>query len=998
MSILHGCWHHDEPTGRDRFFLWGEVWRRLEEGAVLEGRYPYAMEAAEIAKLVQAYGDPASIAGEMNLLLPTDQGLPQLSASENAIETQLQSWQVAGVWLEADQIWRILTGIPLGSRGTEWLGDDLRFWGHIARWGLDLLARGKFIPNSHGDWQVLLDSATDQTRWQEFVRGMPLVAQGGREAIVLGLNALIRSQIPPLPWIEPTPEFETLQPWLRPVQSLSQNFRTVLKLEPPEGDAAQWQVLYGLQAVDDPLWTVFAPVLWQHPVDQLDWRSQSQTRTIGQPQETMLRGLGVAAKLYPELEPSLQVACPVSCGLTLAQAYEFIHRHAWRLQESGVGVLLPESLRARNVAKNRLSLQVQAQTPSDKAKLGLQSLLNFAWQLSIAGQSLTKSEFDRLVAQETPLVQVNGEWLELQPQDVRAAQAFFATRKNETQISLEEALRLSTEDSPTIGKLPVVDFQATGPLQELFTTLSAQQQPESINPKELKGTLRPYQAKGVGWLAFLERWGLGACLADDMGLGKTLQLIAFLLHLKAEKRLTGPVLIICPTSVLGNWEREMLRFAPKLRVLSHHGDLRSQGPAFAKSLAKQDVVLTSYALSYRDLSTLKPIPWQGVVLDEAQNIKNAESKQSLAIRELPAQFRIALTGTPVENRLMELWSILEFLNPGYLGPKNFFQRRFTIPIERYGDSTSLQALRSLVQPFILRRLKTDSTIIQDLPEKQEIPVFCSLSESQAVLYQRVVDETLKAIESSQGIQRKGLILGLLVRLKQLCNHPDLIESDNITEEKLTAKKTTDKKKVLPASDVTEPEFLQASGKLQRLTEMLENVISSGDRALIFTQFSTWGKLLKPYLEAQFGQEVLFLYGSTTKNAREAMVDRFQNDPQAPRIFILSLKAGGVGLNLTRANHVFHYDRWWNPAVENQASDRAFRIGQMRNVQIYKFICKGTLEERIHDMIEQKQALAQQVVGTGENWLTEFDSDQLRDLLLLDRSAILGDTAPPAAKS
>jgi SNF2 family DNA or RNA helicase len=307
-------------------------------------------------------------------------------------------------------------------------------------------------------------------------------------------------------------------------------------------------------------------------------------------------------------------------------------------------------------------------------------------------------------------------------------------------------------------------------------------------------------------------------------------------------------------------------------------------------------------------------------------------------------------------------------------------------------------LRSLVQPFILRRLKTDSTIIQDLPEKQEIPVFCSLSESQAVLYQRVVDETLKAIESSQGIQRKGLILGLLVRLKQLCNHPDLIESDNITEEKLVAKKTTDKKKVLPASDVTEPEFLQASGKLQRLTEMLENVISSGDRALIFTQFSTWGKLLKPYLEAQFGQEVLFLYGSTSKNAREAMVDRFQNDPQAPRIFILSLKAGGVGLNLTRANHVFHYDRWWNPAVENQASDRAFRIGQMRNVQIYKFICKGTLEERIHDMIEQKQALAQQVVGTGENWLTEFDSDQLRDLLLLDRSAILGDTAPPASKS
>ncbi len=977
MSVLHGNW----LTGKagSGFFLWGEVWRRLD-GEALGDRHPYSMTVEDLLKRLQSQvPEPEFTEQVAGLNLPSDQGLPLLSGTASIAPTaSLQRWQVQGFVLDSATAWRLLTGIPLGGLELDWLGTDLRFWSHVARWGLDLLARGKFMPDDAGHWQVLLDSATDQTRLQQFIQQMPLAAQGEapakRLAIHQGLNALVQTQIPPLPWSITSPEFASLEPWLRPMQTLSQQFRTGLQLQPPERENAPWKLSYGLQAVDDAQWFVAAPVIWQK-----DGRLDQGDRSILQPQETLLRGLGRAANLYPDLEPSLQVPCPVGCDLNLAQAYEFIHRHAYRLQESGVGVLLPDSLTERSSAKNRLGLQVTAQTPKDKAQLGLQSLLNFEWQLSIAGKTLTKAEFDRLVAQEIPLVSVNGEWLELQPQDVRAAQAFFSSRKNDTQLSLEEALRLSTEDSPTIAKLPVVNFQATGALQELFTTLTAQQQPAAINPAGLQGELRPYQARGVGWLAFLERWGLGSCLADDMGLGKTLQLIAFLLHLKAENRLTAPILIICPTSVMGNWERELHRFAPQLMVTSHHGDQRSQGAAFSKKIAGQNVVLTSYALSYRDLATLKAISWQGLVLDEAQNVKNPDSKQSQAIREIPSQFRIAMTGTPVENRLMELWSILDFLNPGYLGPKNFFQRRFAIPIERYGDSTSLQSLRALVQPFILRRLKTDSTIIQDLPEKQEMAVFCSLSEPQAILYQKVVDETLATIEASQGIQRKGMILALLMQLKQLCNHPDLATSDAKTIKRAAA-----------------PEFAQSSGKLQRLTEMLETVLAAGDRALIFTQFSTWGKLLKPYLEAQFGQEVLFLYGSTSKAAREAMVDRFQHDPQAPRIFILSLKAGGVGLNLTRANHVFHYDRWWNPAVENQASDRVFRIGQMRNVQIHKFVCKGTLEERIHDMIEQKQALAQQVVGTGENWLTEMDTNQLRDLLLLDRSAILGDEAPAIA--
>ena len=396
----------------------------------------------------------------------------------------------------------------------------------------------------------------------------------------------------------------------------------------------------------------------------------------------------------------------------------------------------------------------------------------------------------------------------------------------------------------------------------------------------------------------------------------------------------------------------------------HHGDKRSKGKTFAKAVKNKDLVITSYPLVYRDAKTLEGVEWHGVVLDEAQNIKNPQAKQSQAVRQLQADFRIALTGTPVENRLSDLWSIMDFINPGYLGSRQFFQRRFAMPIEKYGDRDSLQTLRSLVQSFILRRLKTDKDIIQDLPEKQEMSVFCGLSAEQATIYQKLVDQSLTDIEEAEGIQRKGMILTLIMRLKQLCNHP----AQYLKEKTLKS--------------------ARRSGKLLRLEEMLEEMVEEGDRALIFTQFAEWGKLLQPYLEEKLGYETLFLYGSTRKKQREEMIDRFQNDPEGPRIMILSIKAGGTGLNLTRANHVFHIDRWWNPAVENQATDRAFRIGQKRNVQVHKFVCTGTLEERINDVIESKKQLAEQTVDAGEQWLTEMDTDQLRSLLLLDRDAVI----------
>lgn len=759
-----------------------------------------------------------------------------------------------------------------------------------------------------------------------------------------------------------------LKAWTMPLQyqlTLKTLFRTCFQLRSPESGETDWTLAYFLQAADDPEFLVDAATIWNNPVERLVY----ENRTIEQPQETFLRGLGLASRLYPAIAPSFETEYPQFSRITPMQAYEFIKAVAWRLEDSGLGVILPPSLANREGWANRLGLKISAETPKKKqGRLGLQSLLNFQWQLAIGGQTISKAEFDKLVALNSPLVEINGEWVELRPQDIKTAQTFFTTRKDQMALSLEDALRFSTGDTQVIEKLPVVSFEASGALQELIGALSNNQAIAPLpTPAAFKGQLRPYQERGAAWLSFLERWGLGACLADDMGLGKTVQFIAFLLHLKEQDALENPTLLVCPTSVLGNWEREVNKFAPSLKILQYHGDKRPKGKAFLEAVKKHDLIVTSYSLLHRDIKSLQSVSWQIIVLDEAQNVKNPEAKQSKAVRELEATFRIALTGTPVENRLQELWSILDFLNPGYLGNKQFFQRRFAMPIEKYGDTASLTQLRSLVQPFILRRLKSDRDIIQDLPDKQEMTVFCGLTGEQAALYQQVVEQSLVEIESAEGLQRRGMILALLIKLKQICNHPAQYLKQATLEQ-------------------------HNSAKLLRLEEMLEEVLAESDRALIFTQFAEWGKLLKPYLEKQLGREIFFLYGSTSKKQREEMIDRFQHDPQGPPIMILSLKAGGVGLNLTRANHVFHFDRWWNPAVENQATDRVFRIGQTRNVQVHKFVCTGTLEEKIHDMIESKKQLAEQVVGAGEEWLTELDTDQLRNLLILDRSAVIDDDA------
>jgi SNF2 family DNA or RNA helicase len=747
-------------------------------------------------------------------------------------------------------------------------------------------------------------------------------------------------------------------------------FRLCFRLDPPliagpvDGIVAplpmarDWTLNYFLQASDDPSLLVPAQAVWRERGSMLRFLN----RTFNAPHERLLAGLGQASRVCPPIDASLRSAQPDHCSLTAEDAYTFMRETAVLLQGNGFGVLVP------NLA-GKLSVRVQVHAkrpPSPKggvARLSFDDLVQYDWQLALGGEPLTQEEFEKLAALKVPLVQIRGQWVELRQDQVLQAMRFWEKQKNAGEASLQEALRLMlAPDAVTEGGLSVSDIVADGWIGDLLRDLTGGERMTPLAaPADFEGTLRPYQAVGLSWLAFLRRWGLGACLADDMGLGKTIQIIALLLHERAQAEQRAPALLICPTSVVGNWRRELERFAPSLRALAYHGAQRKKID-LAEEAARNDIVLSSYALLHRDQKELSAVQWGDVILDEAQNIKNPSTKQAQAARKLPAQWRVAMTGTPVENRLSELWSIFHFINPGYLGSQEDFRKRLALPIERAGDEKATKKLKALVGPFILRRVKTDPTVISDLPQKNEMKVFCTLTKEQATLYEAVVRDSMQTVMESEGIERRGVILAMIMKLKQVCNHPAQFLNDN---------------SALPGR----------SGKLQRLSEMLEEVRSVKERALVFTQFAEMGRLLRAYLQDTLGDEVLFLHGGTPVKQRDRMVERFQNDPHSPMIFILSIKAGGTGLNLMRANHVFHFDRWWNPAVENQATDRAFRIGQTRNVQIYKYLCAGTFEEKIDDMIERKKALAASIVGTSEAWITEMSTAELRDVFTLRRDAV-----------
>ena len=764
-------------------------------------------------------------------------------------------------------------------------------------------------------------------------------------------------------------------------------------LETP-GPGLVWQLTLALQSLDDPSLTIDAQEIWLLPSDS----AMVDTHRIDKPQELLLSELARAARLFKPLETALGQSEPTTLSLTTNQAYEFLREVKPLLVEQGYGVHAPhwwESPQSRLGVRLRIDSDAHSLAGASPAaavsRVGLGTLVNYHWQVSLGDTSLSLPEFEKLASMRSPLVMIGGRWVEIRAEDIQSAVKFI--RENPGgEMELGKAIRLAYAADTKQTGLPVLGMDVTGWAAAIFGDPSQNQQlPMLTAPEGFVGSLRPYQLKGLSWLSFLDRFGLGTCLADDMGLGKTIQFLAMLLHERdalAELARTGgtdngagipgPTLLIVPMSVVGNWLRESGRFAPQLRVMVHHGLERAKGEVLLGKALKNDLVITTYALAYRDREHLDPIPWRRIALDEAQNIKNPQAKQTQAIRSLDAPRRVALTGTPIENRLSELWSIMDFLNPGLLGTLHEFRTRFAVPIERYRDSVKAKRLRAIVQPFVLRRLKTDPAVIADLPEKVETKDFCYLTPEQASLYEATVKTMLATAESSEGIQRRGVILAGLVKLKQICNHPHLFLKGKSVDE--------------PVADaVIAP---ARSGKCARLVEMLDEVVSSGGQALVFTQFRQMGILLANMLRHELDRDVLLLHGGTTAAQRDQIVASFQKGDAKHPILVLSLKAGGVGLNLTAANHVFHFDRWWNPAVESQATDRAYRIGQTRTVQVHKFVVAGTLEERIDQMIEQKQDLAANVIGSGETWLTELSLNQLRDVLTLRADAVEQDEYEP----
>jgi len=722
-------------------------------------------------------------------------------------------------------------------------------------------------------------------------------------------------------------------------------FRFVLRLEDPQGEDELWTLSYLLQSKGESSLLVSAQEIW----------SGNALGDIGEEAKMFLSlGLQKAGDYFAPIKASLAYPEPHEVKLTLEEAYDFLKEAAIRLKESGMTVFLPRWWRDE-ILKTSARRKIQsAVNPS--GYLSLSELLTVKTEVLLGGKVVERAEYDKLVALKQSLIKFQGEWVVVDPSHLQAGMKLFG----EQTVSLSEAMQLSLNSRPSQDGIEIEVDESEGWFKQVMRSLLDTKTLETVPPSpNLSATLRPYQERGLSWLLFLHRYGLRACLADDMGLGKTLQAIAFLLHLYENTPQMKPVLVVCPTSVVNNWKREIERFASPLKVMTHQGKERATKKELAQHLKKFAVVITSYPLLTRDREALSPINWSVMILDEAQNIKNSSTKQAQASRAMTTDYRIALTGTPVENRLSELWSIFNFLNPGYLGTERHFRARFSTPIERHQDTETLQQLRKLTSPFILRRLKTDPTVIDDLPDKIETKIDTPLTEEQAALYEAIVKSTLEKIASTKdAMSRRGLVLALLTRLKQVCNHP----AHYLKDGSLLAGR---------------------SGKLNRLGEMLEEIMSTqeGDKVLIFTQFAEMGELLRTYFKESLGEDPLWLHGGTPVKERENMLNRFQESDDA-RVFLLSLKAGGVGLNLTRANHVFHFDRWWNPSVENQATDRAYRIGQKRTVQVHKFICPGTLEERIDELIESKKALAEQVIGSDDNWLTELSTEDLRDLVQL----------------
>ena len=1013
LELVHSVWN------KDNFYIWVETFDSLFERKNFQTekriianstKLPSARSINQILKLLRIAG-LEDISNSSVKASTIDINLPNTNCEVEALA--IPPFEIMDFLLQ-----------PLENK-TEYfsLSSSTKFWLELAKFVLEIIAKEKFLPYIHiekrnttetiflGKWKAILDLKVESKLVQfsqelidnNFDDSLDFLA--ARDLILSFINTLLDSFIRNklgvfLPkyknnidiqtseiardWFQSlfdsekeaivysTNEFDvflgTLNAWLNNAlpRKNANPFRLCLKLTPPSedvggADESIWKLEYYLQAQNDP--SLIIP-------DQDIWNSKTGTiafleTRFENPQERLLIDLGKVSRVYPKIEESLQKAFPAEVFIEKDEAFEFLENYSKILEDQGFVVLLPAWWKnppkdVDLLLKIKPSCEGAAKTTTGIFRLN--SFLIFEWEIAINGTQLSIEEFEKLAELRVPFVRIRGQWIKMDQERINQMLDLIKNKYKRKTISSVEALLLAIMEDSEEDSLFDLSMDEIPAFRNFTKRIGASSKIELLStPTNFQGELRPYQIEGFSWMNFLQDYSFGVCLADDMGLGKTIQLIALLLRTKNQMTTPlNPSLLICPTSIIGNWLREINRFAPTLNALIYHGPERPNSEEFEGILETYDIVITTYNLAQRDFSTLNKIEWYNIILDEAQNIKNPHAKQTRAIKKLESKYKIALTGTPIENRLSELWSIIDFLNPGYLSSLNAFNENYIQPIEKNFDKNKIKHLSKIIQPFILRRLKSDKSIINDLPEKMEYNVFCSLTEEQAILYEAVIKDLFEQLNTAQGIQRKGLVLATITKLKQICNHPAQFMHEG-------SKKLDNR-----------------SCKFERLEEMLEEVLSNNEKALIFTQYKELGKMLQIYLENKFGIEPLFLSGDTSQKNREKMIQAFQNEDnlESPKLFILSIKAGGVGLNLTSANHVFHIDRWWNPAVENQATDRVFRIGQKKNVMVHKFVCIGTLEESIDHLIKQKIGLANAVISSGGSFMTELSLDDLRNVLSL----------------
>ena len=999
MVVAHGLW--SRGTG---LLLWFEAG---EPGAGAAGMHPCAVaDAAALPAPPRAWGarlqdalSPVALRRRPELLVPTAAGIPVPSSGHPPPADGLTGWRVPATALAPPDAADLLHEVAHlhSAHEDEWtLGAELRFLGEVASGVARWVYSGRVVPavctidDEHWVRWTLVDDGPVRTWRTQLAAALPPVLRAevveghtpsGAEVIddlvdeltdavvraTLRLSEPAVTALHPLVFALETGEpLETFGSGHRRLRVALREWATSSTLDTPE-------VVFRLV---EP--TEFDPVAAQQHDGPREptWILETCLRSVDtapvpvrslprSPEHTglALTALGRAMTAWPRLRRITPDVREHVVALSTADAVELVSRGAQQLRAAGITVLLPRAWTRLDPAMSLHVSTPPATAAVTTGAVGMDQLVTYSWRLALGEVELTAAELAELARNKAELVRLRGDWVRVDGTVLARAARYVAAHSSGVHgASLGQVLgELTGADTPPA---PVTEVVATGWLGDLLDAHPDERLTSVGAPHGLQTTLRPYQQRGLDWLAFMSRIGLGGVLADDMGLGKTVQLLALLLHeLPSEP---APTLLVCPMSVVGNWQREATRFAPDLRVLVHHGAGRLTGEQLTAAIAAHDLVLTTYHLLARDCDVLAQTVWGRVALDEAQHVKNAATAQARAARAVAARHRVALTGTPVENRLEDLRAVLDFVNPGILGSAQGFRARFAVPIERDREASALTRLRTVTRPFVLRRCKTDPAVITDLPAKNELTVLANLTAEQAALYQAVVDDMLAKITESEGMQRKALVLSTLTRLKQVCNHPAHFLADGSAVLRRGAHR---------------------SGKLDLIEDVLTSVLGDGERALLFTQFRQFGDLVGPWFAQRFGVEVPFLHGGVSRTRREAMVARFQSGVDAPPLMLLSLKAGGTGLNLTAANHVVHLDRWWNPAVENQATDRAFRIGQRKEVAVRKLVCVGTVEERIDTLISGKRDLADLAVGAGEGWITELGTAELCELLTLGADAV-----------